>query len=100
MSKGKISEEILYKKDQSFPGIKILFIFMAIATNAINMVTRLPIAEDMAEILKLKLKVCFLFKFDVTTVTIMDTLQKNAHKFGGGVESKARKKSLAHFLIK
>ena len=91
ISKGRISEEVLHKNDQSFPGIKILFIFMAIATNAINMVTRLPIVEDMAEIRKLKLEVCFLFKFNATTVTFMDTLQKNAHEFGGGVESKARK---------
>ena len=97
-SKGKISEEILHKSSQSFPGIKTLFTFMGIATNATNMVTRLPVAENMTE--TLKSEVCFLFKFNVTTVTIMDTLQKNAHKFGGGVERKARKKSLAHFLIK
>ncbi len=80
--KGKISEGALHKRDQSFPGIKICLIFMVIATNAINMVTGLPIVEDMAEIIKLKLEVCFLFKFNATTVTIMDTLQKNAHKYG------------------
>jgi hypothetical protein len=76
--KGKILEEMHCKEDQSFPSIKILFIFMDIATIAINMVTRLPIVELMEEILKLKTKVCLLFKFNVIIVIILGIFPKIA----------------------